>query len=122
MVTEKHLICSADALVDGGDGVRFAVPGPGYLAGPAFVVRYGGNVYAYLNRCAHVPVQLDWMEGKFFDLTHHLLVCAVHGAHYDPRDGRCVMGPCKGASLHALRVVEEDGLIYFLTDAGSAQA
>tara|TARA_R110001583_G_scaffold100844_1_gene247036 strand:+ start:57893 stop:58261 length:369 start_codon:yes stop_codon:yes gene_type:complete len=122
MVTEKHLICSADALVDGGDGVRFAVPGSGYLAGPAFVVRYGGKVYAYLNRCAHVPVQLDWMEGKFFDLTHHLLVCAVHGAHYDPRDGRCVMGPCKGASLHALRVVEEDGLIYFLTDAGSAQA
>ncbi|AWI80882.1 MAG: (2Fe-2S)-binding protein [Betaproteobacteria bacterium HGW-Betaproteobacteria-13] len=118
MAAEKHLICRADALQDGGDGVRFTAPGTGYLAGPAFVVRYGGRVYAYLNRCAHVPVELDWMEGKFFDLTQHLLMCAVHGAHYDPRNGRCVMGPCKGASLHALKVVEEDGLVYLLSDVG----
>ena len=26
-----------------------------------------GVVRAYLNRCAHVPVELDWVEGEFFD-------------------------------------------------------
>lgn len=118
MVTQEHLICSADALVDGGDGVRFELP-PGFAEeGAAFAVRYGGRVYAFLNRCAHVPVELDWMPGKFFDLTGHLLVCAVHGAHYDPRDGRCVMGPCKGARLRCLDVVERDGAVFLVPRSG----
>ena len=24
-------------------------------------------VYGYLNRCAHMPMELDWREGMFFD-------------------------------------------------------
>lgn len=120
MAAEKYLICRGDQLEEGGDGVRFEVPGAGYISGPAFAVRYGGEVHAYLNRCAHVPVELDWMPGKFFDLTGHLLICAVHGAHYDPRNGRCVMGPCKGGALRRLNVVEDAGLVYLLVDETGA--
>lgn len=119
MAAGQRLICASDALADGGDGVRFEVS-DGRQASPAFVVRYGGRVYAYLNRCAHVPVQMDWMEGKFFDMSGHMLICAVHGAHYDPRNGRCLMGPCKGASLRALAVEERDGYVYLIEAQTSA--
>ncbi|MBR0565726.1 Rieske 2Fe-2S domain-containing protein [Azoarcus sp. L1K30] len=118
MAAQKHLICRSVEVVEAGDGVRFNVPGDDLHGGAAFVVRYGGRLHAYLNRCAHVPVELDWMPGKFFDLTGHLLVCAVHGAHYDPRNGRCVMGPCKGGALRALSVVEEHGAVYLVTEGG----
>ena len=32
-----------------------------------FVVRFQGAPRAYLNRCAHVGIELDWQHGKFFD-------------------------------------------------------
>ena len=70
---------------------------------PAFAVRFDGVVHAYLNRCAHVPVELDWVEGEFFDLSRLYLVCSTHGAAYLPESGRCVAGPCSGSGLVALR-------------------
>lgn len=113
MAEGERLICAAEALADGGDGVRFTVLRAG-VEEPAFVVRYRGAVHAYLNRCAHVPVELDWTPGKFFDLTGHLLICAVHGAHYQPENGRCVMGPCKGGRLSRLSVVERSGQVFLV--------
>jgi nitrite reductase/ring-hydroxylating ferredoxin subunit len=113
MAADERLICASTDLGEGGDGVRFEVHDPAGAV-PAFAIRYGGKVYAYLNRCAHVPVQLDWLEGKFFELSRHALICAVHGAQYDPRSGRCFLGPCKGASLRALDVEERDGSVYLL--------
>lgn len=113
MAQGERLICDSAALVDGGNGVRFTVRRAG-ADEPAFAVRYRGVVHAYLNRCAHVPVELDWEPGKFFDLTGHLLICAVHGAHYRPEDGSCVMGPCKGGRLPRLQVVERLGQVYLL--------
>lgn len=91
--------------------MRFEVVWRGAVE-PAFAVRYRGNVRAFLNRCAHVPVELDWERGNFFDLTKHYLVCAVHGAHYEPVSGRCALGPCRGASLVVLAAHERDGKVY----------
>jgi nitrite reductase/ring-hydroxylating ferredoxin subunit len=56
-------ICAADAVADGGKGVRF--PSGPAAKPPRFVVRHGGKAYGYLNRCAHVPIELDWAEGEF---------------------------------------------------------
>src|SRR5690606_36272734 len=67
MATRERLICASTALVDGGDGVRFEVLRHGERQA-AFAVRYFGTVYAYLNRCAHVPIELDWQRGRFFDM------------------------------------------------------
>lgn len=113
MVVEPRLICTSEALADGGDGVRFEIEMSG-VATPAFVIRYRGRPYAYLNRCAHVPAELDWIPGKFFDLDAGLIVCATHGAAYDPISGHCVGGPCRGARLRALQVVERDGAIWLV--------
>ncbi|TAM52923.1 MAG: Rieske (2Fe-2S) protein [Paraburkholderia sp.] len=100
-------VCAADELVDGGPGVRRAAR---YLDGDAvvFFVRYDGQVHGYLNRCAHVPMELDWVEGQFFDSSGLYLMCATHGAIYAPESGRCVGGPCRGARLRPVQVQERD--------------
>lgn len=77
----------------------------------AFVIRRAGKAYAYLNRCAHRQVELDWVEGEFFDSEGRYLVCASHGALYRPEDGGCVAGPCGGARLTPVAIDEEAGEI-----------
>jgi len=81
---------------------------------PAFVVRFKGSVYGYLNRCSHVPMELDWQEGMFFDSAGLDLICSTHGAVYAARDGSCLGGPCQGTPLVRLLVEERDGKIYFM--------
>jgi len=110
MAARKRLICSSDVLVDSGDGVRFEVK-LGEAMVHAFAVRYDGQVYAYLNRCAHMPMELDWKHGRFFDGEGLLLVCSTHGAIYAPDSGVCLGGPCAGA-LARLEVEERDGHVY----------
>lgn len=83
---------------------------------PAFVVRYDGAVRGFLNRCAHVPMELDWTPGKFFDSTGLYIMCATHGAVYEPATGRCAGGPCKGGRLRPLVVVERDDQVFWQPD------
>jgi nitrite reductase/ring-hydroxylating ferredoxin subunit len=78
------------------------------------VVRHGGRVHGYLNRCAHVAMELDWQEGVFFDSSGSVLICSTHGATYEPASGRCLGGPCNGAGLVKLRLEERDGAVYFM--------
>jgi nitrite reductase/ring-hydroxylating ferredoxin subunit len=66
-------------------------------------------VHAYLNRCAHRSLELDWNEGDFFDAFGEHLLCATHGARYAPASGACVGGPCRGAGLVKPAVSEENG-------------
>lgn len=79
----------------------------------AFVVRYRGQAFGFRNRCAHVPMELDWVEGSFFDAAGERLVCATHGAAYDPASGVCIEGPCVGRRLQALAIIERDGVVYW---------
>jgi nitrite reductase/ring-hydroxylating ferredoxin subunit len=130
LVAHERLICASDDLVDGGPGVRFEVDlekidtprvvhagrAGDTVAGAtaAFAVRYRGRVYAYLNRCGHIPVELDWQHGRFFDGGGLYLICATHGALYDPATGQCVGGRCNGRGLSALHVTEREGTVYLL--------
>jgi nitrite reductase/ring-hydroxylating ferredoxin subunit len=113
MAGDERLICASAALQDAGRGVRFEVEYFGERA-PAFAVRAHGSVHAYLNRCAHVAMELDWQAGQFFDLEGRDLLCSTHGAVYDAASGRCRGGPCNGAPLVKLRVTERDGKVFFL--------
>jgi nitrite reductase/ring-hydroxylating ferredoxin subunit len=107
----ERVICTGAALIDGGAGIRFDVMRDGRPA-PAFVVRFGGVVRAYLNRCMHQATELDWEHGDFFDERKLYLICASHGAVYDPSTGICVGGPCKGARLAPVEVSEHDGTVF----------
>ena len=111
MALAPRLICASEALADGERGVRFEV-GLDTLARPAFAVRFRGRVYAYVNECRHQATELDWNHGEFFDATRLYLICASHGAVYEPETGRCVLGPCRGKRLQPVMVIEHDGNIF----------
>jgi len=111
MAAGERLICTSAELVDGGHGARFEVDWHGCRE-PAFAVRFNGRVFAYLNRCGHVPAELDWNAGEFFDRARLYLICATHGALYDPVTGACLSGRCSGRGLQALVVTERGGNVF----------
>jgi nitrite reductase/ring-hydroxylating ferredoxin subunit len=113
MAATERLICPSAELTDAGDGVRFDVNYRGGLQS-AFVIRHRGRAHAYLNRCAHIGVELDWQPGKFFDIEGAHLICSTHGAVYAPSNGRCLGGPCQGGALVPLSVVERDGQVILI--------
>lgn len=100
-------VCASGELIDRGPGVRrdaIVASAPATV----FFIRYEGVAYGYLNRCAHVPMELDWAEGQFFDSSGLYLMCATHGAIYVPDTGRCAGGPCRGGRLRPVAVEERD--------------
>lgn len=111
----QRLICASDELVEGGRGVRFTVDCQG-VSEPAFVVRFRQRAYAYMNRCAHLPVELDWQPGEFFDVSGLYLICATHGALYAPESGSCLGGRCNGKGLLAVSVAEHGGGIFLIEE------
>ncbi len=114
MAGGERLICASGSLADGGPGVRFRIEPP--LAGEenGFAVRHGGRVHAYVNRCPHMGTELDWQPGEFFEEAGLYLICSTHGALFEPKDGFCVAGPCRGASLQPLAIAERDGQVFLL--------
>lgn len=108
------MIAASDQVLERGKGLRFTIDTSDGNWLPAFIIRYKGQVFGYLNRCAHVGIELDWSEGDFFDMSGLYLVCATHGAAYFPYSGKCAAGPCKGGGLRPLQIVERDGNIYLI--------
>jgi nitrite reductase/ring-hydroxylating ferredoxin subunit len=108
-----RLICASTELREAQAGVRFEVEIEGEPV-PAFAVRHAGRVVGYLNRCSHVAMELDWLEGQFFDADGRDLICSAHGAVYAASSGKCLDGPCGGKPLVRLRMVERGGGVYYL--------
>lgn len=77
----------------------------------ALLVNYEGNIYAYVNRCRHVSISMDWVDNQFFTEDRRYLICANHGATYEPATGECIWGPCFGAFLQGLPLEISDGKI-----------
>ena len=116
MARRERLICASAALVEAGPGVRFAAASLGGEE-KGFAIRHGGIACAYVNRCPHAGTELDWQPGEFFEETGLYLICSTHGALFEPRNGFCVAGPCRGATLQPLDIVERDGGVFLLGDA-----
>jgi nitrite reductase/ring-hydroxylating ferredoxin subunit len=105
-------LCAAEELVERGRAVGFDVMLWRQPA-RAFALRFGGRVVAYINRCAHVQTEMDWQPGEFFDDEKRHIVCAIHGATYEPSNGHCVGGPCGRGRLMAIEISERDGQVYW---------
>jgi nitrite reductase/ring-hydroxylating ferredoxin subunit len=121
MADGKRLICAAEALAEGGKGVRFdlrRVAG----ADAGFAVRYDRTVCAFVNRCPHLGTELDWQPGEFFEEAGVYLICSTHGALFEPSTGFCVSGPCRGASLQPVRAEECDGQVFILEESRADSA
>lgn len=106
-------LCNSTDLTDGGRAVPFDVRYAGQTC-RAFAVRYRGVPHAYLNRCTHVAMELDYRPDEFFDDSGHWLLCATHGAAYQPDTGACVGGPCRGG-LVKIPLSEEGGVVHWHT-------
>jgi nitrite reductase/ring-hydroxylating ferredoxin subunit len=64
-----------------------------------FLVNHNGQLYAYVNRCCHVPMTMDWLENQFLTEDGRYIMCATHGACYEPDTGECIFGPPCGEFL-----------------------
>ena len=108
---DLHPLCNSGDLVDSGRAVPFDVVYAGQTC-RAFAVRFNGTAYAYLNRCTHVAMELDWQPNRIFDATGQWLLCASHGAAYLPDTGQCAGGPCHGG-LVKITLSENDAVVYW---------
>lgn len=107
-------LCNSGELVDGGMAVPFDVVYAGQTC-RAFAIRYQGKPHAFLNRCTHVAMEMDWQPNRFFDDTGRWLLCGTHGAAYEPDTGACAGGPCRGA-LVRIALSESDGVVHWHTE------
>ena len=106
-------LCNSADLVNSGEAVPFDVTYYG-RASRGFAIRFEGTVYAYLNQCAHVPMEMDYQPNRFFDSTGQYLMCATHGAVYRPQTGECRGGPCRGG-LIKITMTEQNGVVHWHT-------
>ena len=106
-------LCNSTDLSDSGLAVPFDVMYAGQTC-RAFAVRFEGQVQAYLNRCTHVAMEMDYQPDRFFDTEGRWLLCATHGATYAPDTGECVGGPCRGG-LVKITLIETDGVVHWHT-------
>jgi nitrite reductase/ring-hydroxylating ferredoxin subunit len=87
----------------------------------ALLVNFDGHHFAYLNRCPHTGITLDWVNNQFFSVDNRYLMCATHGAVFEPPTGECVWGPCVGLSLQRVPIEIEDGQIFARLPGASEQ-
>ena len=105
-------LCASAELVEKGRAVLFDVLHFREHA-RGFALRFEDRVVAYLNRCVHVPTELDWQPGEFLDGGREFIICAIHGASYSAQSGRCIGGPCGHGRLLAIETFERDGDVWW---------
>ena len=106
-----EVVIGAAGILRPGETRKFLLPAAGEPV-EAFVVNFRGELHAYVNRCRHVPMTMDWFENRFLDESGEHIVCATHGGLYRPDTGECVAGPPAGKALTRVPLrVEGDRLI-----------
>lgn len=77
-----------------------------------FLLNYNGQLVAYVNRCRHVPMTMDWVDNQFLTEDGCYILCATHGAAYEPDTGECIFGPPCGKFLDRVPLtINEDCVI-----------
>jgi nitrite reductase/ring-hydroxylating ferredoxin subunit len=113
--TEKEVHYRIAAVKDlrPGESMKFLMPIQG-VDEECFIVNYDGKFHAYVNRCRHVPMAMDWVDNQFFAENGRYLMCQTHNAYYEPDSGECIVGPAGTCGKFLYRVPLEtiDGVIY----------
>lgn len=102
----EQVLCLLSELSDPGSKGPFRVGDTN-----VFVVRQGDQVRAWVDSCPHAFAPLEMEPDRFLDLTGTYVLCTMHGAHFDPLDGACAMGPCKGRRLTAYPIRIHNGKV-----------
>ncbi len=76
-----------------------------------FVVRRGGSVRGYVDRCPHAGLPLAQTLDGYLTADGGLIQCSWHGALFSIEDGACVGGPCPGRQLICCPLDVRDGVL-----------
>ena len=102
-------LCTLDDIAEPGSRGFVLQIGEAFFHG--FVVRKGGEVAGWVDRCPHagfpIAVELD----RYLTPDGSLILCGWNGAVFEPISGLCVGGPCAGGRLTAWPVRAEGGVI-----------
>ncbi|MEM7466941.1 MAG: Rieske 2Fe-2S domain-containing protein [Pseudomonadota bacterium] len=102
-------LCRIEELRDGAAISRDVTVGTRELS--LLVLADKGEVRVYLNSCPHTGIRLEWRPDDFMDASGDYLQCAMHGALFQPADGRCVSGPCVDESLISVEAKVIEGQV-----------
>jgi nitrite reductase/ring-hydroxylating ferredoxin subunit len=101
------LLCKLEDITDGG---ALGLPQHTQRSPEGLVVvRRGDQAWAYVNRCPHFSVPLNYQPEVFCTYRSQVLMCAHHSALFRFETGVCIDGPCKGAALEQVPVRVIDG-------------
>ena len=105
----RFRVAATDAVAPG-SSLKFMLPIRG-ADEECFVINFEGRFHAYVNRCRHVPMAMDWVDNQFFAEDCNYLMCQTHNAYYEPESGECIAGPPTACGKYLYRVplqIEED--------------
>jgi nitrite reductase/ring-hydroxylating ferredoxin subunit len=103
-------LCDLEDIAD--NGARNLVLQIGDARFHGFVLRRGTSVLGYVDRCPHMGLPLAHQLDGYLTPDNRLIACSWHGALFTLDEGRCVAGPCPGASLTVWPVVNRNGQIF----------
>jgi nitrite reductase/ring-hydroxylating ferredoxin subunit len=108
----RYKVARTDSLKPG-ESLKFMLPIRG-TDEECFLINFGGEFHAYVNRCRHVPMAMDWVDNQFFAEDGRYLMCQTHNAYYHPASGECIAGPPTACGKYLYRVLTEieDEVIY----------
>jgi nitrite reductase/ring-hydroxylating ferredoxin subunit len=108
----RYKVARVDSLA-AGESLKFMLPIRG-ADEECFLINFAGEFHAYVNRCRHVPMAMDWVDNQFFAEEGRYLMCQTHNAYYEPGSGECIAGPptACGKFLYRVPTEIEDGVIY----------
>ncbi|MDO8430860.1 MAG: Rieske 2Fe-2S domain-containing protein [Candidatus Binatus sp.] len=98
----RYRVAATDAIAPG-ESLKFMLPIRG-ADEECFVINYEGRFHAYVNRCRHVPMAMDWVDNQFFAEDCNYLMCQTHNAYYEPESGECIAGPPTACGKYLYRV------------------
>ena len=107
-IKKGEKICSLDQLIN--KKAIVIEDNDKYL--PGIIIYKNNNIIkSWINNCPHANLTLDLIKGKIQSKDGNLL-CANHGAKFDPETGVCLKGPCKEKYLTIFPfVIENNNLI-----------
>jgi nitrite reductase/ring-hydroxylating ferredoxin subunit len=99
---KRYRVAETDAIAPG-ESLKFMLPIRG-ADEECFVINFEGRFHAYVNRCRHVPMAMDWVDNQFFAEDCNYLMCQTHNAYYEPESGECIAGPPTACGKYLYRV------------------
>lgn len=65
-----------------------------------FALCYHAQIHVWRDLCPHHgTTPLAWRRDAYLNADASRIVCAAHGAQFEPDTGLCTLGPCLGESL-----------------------